>query len=77
MSNIHMAIIRITIFISEVCFYVLLIICKMLWFTTSTTQMAFTTVTIINTSILFVNHMSNCSKLINNMSNYIKLMDDH
>jgi len=57
MSNIHMAIIRITItiFISKVCFYVLLIICKMLWCMISTTQMAFTIVMIIYTFILFAN----------------------
>ena len=58
MSNIHMAIIRITItiFISKVCFYVLLIICKMLWCMISTTQMAFTIVMIIYVFfILFAN----------------------
>jgi len=55
MSSIHIAIIIITIFISKVCFYVLFIICKMLWCTTSTTQMAFTTVMIIYIFILFVN----------------------
>jgi len=55
MSNIHMVIIRITIFISKVCSYVLFIICKMFWCTTNITQMAFTTVMIIYTFILFVN----------------------
>jgi len=51
MSSIHMAIIRITIFIRKMYFYVLLIICKMLWCTINTTQMAFTIVMIIYTFI--------------------------
>jgi len=49
-----MAIIKIII-ISKVCFYVLLIICKMLWCTTITSQMVFTIIMIIYTFILFVN----------------------
>jgi len=55
MSIIHMSIIKITIFINKVYFYVLLIICRMLWYTTSTTQMTFTIVMIIYTFILFAN----------------------
>jgi len=54
MISIHMAIIRITIFINKVCFYVLLIIFKMLWCTTSITHMVFTIVMIIYTFILVV-----------------------
>jgi len=50
-SSIHMAVIRIIIFISKMCFY-LLIIFKMLWHTTSITQMAFTFVMIIYILIL-------------------------
>jgi len=50
-----MAMIRITIFISKVYFYVLFIICKILWCTKNTTQMVFTIVMIIYTFILFAN----------------------
>jgi len=50
-----MAIIRITIFISKVYFYVFVIICKILLCMTSTTQVAFIIVMIIYIFILFSN----------------------
>ena len=53
MSSIRMAIIKIIIFISKMCFYVLFIIFNMLWCMTSTTQTTFTTVMITYTFILF------------------------
>lgn len=53
MSDIHMTIIKITIFIRQVCFYILLFIFKILWCTISTTLMDFITAMIIYIFVLF------------------------